>query len=203
MKRFLIGAIIIFAASMPANAFSWDSALNFWNKVSESQAAQTQQINTLNDVEVQMEKLDKNVQSTFLDIVTLLSSKKEAKEIKSKLQDDNSELESMIVNYTKNLTSNKDSLEKTVKKLSSKNKTALVNDITLLAEESQNYLVLATNGIKAASNAMHAAQRVNEMATTLTNINRLAYELRTKASTVVTLANQLKTVASAAGLAVK
>lgn len=204
MKKIIIASILCFTmTTISANAFSWDSALNFINKASTIREAQTQEVKTLADIEKEMAAVDSSVQESFLNIVSKLSSWRESRNIKSQIKKGQKPLNEIITNYVSNLNTNKANITKKMSKLSSKDKQAMINNISTLAQDGQQYLILATQGVKSASNALRTAQKVSEFTTTLSNVNKIGSELKTKATTVVNLANQLKAIADTAGLAVK
>jgi len=195
-------AIIIAMSSLEARAFDFASALNFINRASSVEQTSVEAVKTLSDVETRMAAIDSNVQAAFLNIVSELATRKETKNIKNQLKSNNAALNTLISNYASTLATNKENLVKTVNKLSSKEKTALINDISTLTKAGQDYLFLAGDGIKAATAAVKTAQKFNDVATTLMNINKVATELKTRATTVINFANQIKAVAASAGLTV-
>ena len=201
MKKILLSLVVIsFMTMMRVEAFDWMSALNFLGRASETQTAQPQ-ISTINDFEKQMATIDNTVETAFIDIVSELSGWWDTRSIKSQLKSNEDALTTVLSDYANTyLENNRQNVVNTIKKMSSKEKTALVNNLTVLAENGQNYLVLAANGAKAATNAFKTAQTVNEVTTTITNVNKAAAELRNRATAVMTLANQLKSVATAAGV---
>ena len=201
MKKILLSFIVVISMTiLQADAFDWMSALNFLGRTAESQAAQPQ-ISNINDLEKQMAVIDNNVETAFIDIVSELSGWWETRSIKSQLKSNNDIFSTVISNYSNTyLETNRQSVVNKIKKMSAKDKAKLVNNLNTLAESGQSYLALAANGAKAAKNAFKAAQTVNEVATTITNVNKAAAELKNRATTVMTLANQLKSVATAAGV---
>lgn len=201
-KIILCMGVLLAMTSLQANAFDFTSALNFLNKASEAQTNTTETVKTLSDVETQMAAIDKSVQETFLNIVSELSTRKETKNIKKELKENSDALNQVLANYAANLAANKEKVTKTISKMSSKEKTALLEELKALSEYSQKYLLLATDSVKAATTAVKSAQKFNEVATTLANVNKVATELKSRATTVVNFANQLKTIATTAGLTV-
>ena len=91
----------------------------------------------------------------------------------------------------------------TINKMSEKEKTNLVNNIASLSQFAQQYLLLATDGVKTASNSLKATQKLSEFATTVNNINSIAGQLKNRATTVYNLVNQARVIAQAAGLTVQ
>lgn len=204
MKKIcMVIAVIIALAPLQANAFDWMSAVKFWERASESQAAQAQTTKSLAEIETQMAAIDKSVQSTFLNIVKELSTRRETKNIKSQLNESNTNLTKVIESYANTMANNQTDLTKDIKKLSNKKKTALVNNISALSEYGQQYLLLATDGVRTASNTLRTAQKLSEFATTVSNVNRIAADLKTRATAVINMTNQIKTIAAAAGVSVK
>ncbi len=201
MKKILLSLVIIGVTSMQANAFDWNSVLNFIGRASEVPATQTA---TLNDLEKQMKTIDNSVQNAFIDIVSELSGWKETWSVKSQLKSGEDVLANVISNYASTyIANNKQNVINKIKKMSAKEKAKLVSNIMTLTNSGQNYLLLAANGAKTASNALKTAQTVSEVTTTIANVNRTAAEIKQRATTVMTLANQIKTVATAAGVSVQ
>lgn len=199
MKKIFISLVILGMASMQAYAFDWTSALNFLGRASETQATQTPPA-TLSDFERDMANIDNSVQTAFVDVVSALSGWRETWNVKSQLKSSDV-LTDVISSYANTyLENNRQNIINTIKKMSAKEKTALVNNINTLAENGQNYFILATNGAKAATNALKTAQTVNEVTTTIVNVNKAAAELKSRATAVMTLVNEVKSVATAAGV---
>ena len=66
MKKIcMVIAVIIALAPLQANAFDWMSAVKFWERASESQAAQAQTTKSLAEIETQMAAIDKSVQFKY------------------------------------------------------------------------------------------------------------------------------------------
>lgn len=203
MKKFILTVAVIAAmTSLQANAFDFTSALNFLNRASSAEQTAVDTVKTLSDVETKMTNIDADVQTAFLNIVSELSTRKEIKNVKNQLKDDSTALNTVIANYASTLAANKENLTKTITKLSSKEKTTLLNNISALTKAGQDYLLLATDGVRAATTEVKTAQKFNEVATTIANVNKVATELKTRATTVINFANQIKTIATTAGLTV-
>lgn len=204
MKKILLSLlVIVFMTSLQANAFDWMSVLKFWDSAVEAQAATPQTTKTLDDIKNQMSAIDSSVETAFLNIVSELSTRKETKEVKNQLKSSSDNLAQVISNYTTTLANNKDNFVKTINKLSAKEKTTLINNLAVLSEDAQQYLLLATEGAKTATNAVKTTQKLSEFATTVSNINSIAAQLRNRATTVINLANQARALAQTAGLAVQ
>lgn len=202
MKKVVLSLFVIIAmTTVQANAFDLMSALKFWDRASAQQTAEAQTAKTLADVEKQMTTIDKSVQDAFLNIVSELSTRKEEKTIKSNLKVQT--ITDVINAYTNTLANNKNNFVNTVKKLSTKEKTTLANNIAALSEGGQQYLLLATDGIKAATNELKSSQKLSEFATAVNNVNNVANQLKSRATTVINLANQMKTIAANGGVAVQ
>ena len=206
MKKILSVLAVIVLTSLQANAFDFSSMLSIFNKASEeqaTQAVQTQTAKTLADVQTQMSNLDASVQQVFLNIVSELSNRKEVKEVKKQVKSNSTALNDIISNYANTLAQNKDEVVKKISKLSSKEKTNLVNNIATLSGYAQQYVLLATDGVKTATNTIKSAQKISEVTTTLTNLNKVATDLKSRAKTVVNFTSQIKNIAQAAGLSVQ
>lgn len=203
MKKLFISLVVVTAFGVSqADAFDWNAALNFLGRAQETQTTQLQTA-TISDVEAKMAAIDNSVQTAFVDIVSELSGWRETRTVKSQIKSNQDLFASVITEYTNTyLENNKQNVINTIKKMSSKEKAALLNNLNTLTECGQNYLLLATNGAKTATNAFRTAQTVSEVTTTITNVNRAAAELRSRATTVMTLAKQIKAIASTAGVSV-
>ena len=202
MRKIVLSLFVIIAmTTVQANAFDLMSALKFWDRATEQQTAEAQTAKTLAEVENQMAVIDKSVQDAFLNIVSELSARKEEKTIKSNLKVQT--ITDVINSYTNTIANNKNNFTDTIKNMSAKEKTTLVNNVAALSESGQQYLLLATDGIKAATNALKASQKLSEFATTVNNVNNVANQLKSRATTVINLANQIKTIATSAGVAVQ
>lgn len=200
MKKIVLSLFVIIAmTSLQANAFDFMSALKFWDRASETQQAQA--VTSLEDIQKQMTAIDSSVQTAFLNIVSELSTRKETKAVKSDLKAKS--LADVISSYTTTLASNKDAFVKKMTKLSDKEKTALVNNLSTLSESAQQYLLLATNGAKAATNTLKTTQKLSEFATTVSNINNIAGQLKNRATTLLDLTSQATALAKSAGLTVQ
>ena len=202
MKKILLCLIAASGISMlQADAFDFNSVLNFIGKASEIQTEQTRNSATF---EQQMSAIDNSVQSAFINIVSELSGWKETRSVKSQLKSNDSILADVISSYANNyIENNKQDIVNKIKKMSASEKSALINNLTTLTESSQNYLLLAANGARTASSTLKTAQTVSDVTTTLININKSAAELKQRATTVMTLINQIKTVANAAGVSIQ
>ena len=202
MKKIVLSLFVIIAmTTVQANAFDLISALKFWDRATSEQSAEVQTAKTLADIENQMTTIDKSVQEAFLDVVSQLSTRKEEKTIKSNLKVQT--ITDVITGYTNTLANNKNNFVNTVKSMSTKEKTNLVNSLATLSENGQQYLLLATDGIKAATNALKSTQKLSEFATTVNNVNNVANQLKNRAATVINLSNQIKAIASSAGVSVQ
>ena len=204
MKKIVLSLLVIAAmTSLQANAFDVVSALKFWDRATEAQTAEAQTTKTLEEIETQMATIDKSVQEAFIGIISDLSTRKEVKSIKSDLKSNSANLTNIISTYTAKIANSKEDFVKKVNSLSEKEKTALANNLAVLSEGAQQYLLLATDGVKTASNALKTSQRLSDFATTVTNINNVAGQLKNRATTVINLANQMKTIAQTAGVTVQ
>jgi len=204
MKKIVLSLFVIAAmTSLQANAFDVASTLKFWDRATEAQTAQEQTTKTLADIQTQMTTIDKSVQDAFISIASELSTRREVKSIKSDLKANSENLATVISTYTAKMANDKDNFTKKISKLSTKEKTALVNNLATLSEDAQQYLLLATDGIRTASTALKNTQKLSEFATTVTNINNVAGQLKRRATTVINLANQAKSIAQAAGVTVQ
>ena len=173
MKKFILTVAVIAAmTSLQANAFDFTSALNFLNRASSAEQTAVDTVKTLSDVETKMTNIDADVQTAFLNIVSELSTRKEIKNVKNQLKDDSTALNTVIANYASTLAANKENLTKTINKLSSKEKTTLVNNISALTKAGQDYLLLATDGVRAATTEVKTAQKFNEVTTALAKFTR-------------------------------
>lgn len=228
MKRFLLILTLSAICITKAEAFNW-SALSTWfgtsqvnQTVSETQNQVTNQVvnntenalNALASIQQQADAIDASVQSNFLSIVSLLSSKKETNSIKSQLSSimsdsnktssEKSELFNQILtSYVSDL-SNTSSTTKKLKKLSAPEKLQLVQQITSMEQSGQRYASLAKQVITTtATNVLQSASNNNgttDFASIISQTNQTASLIKTKATNTINLVNQLRTLTSAAGL---
>ncbi len=198
MKKIIIGLLIIGLTMLQANAFEWNSILNFIGRASEMQTTQT---TSLKDLEAQMTTIDNTAKSAFVNIVSALSGWKETWSVKSQLKSKESILTEVISNYANSyIANNKQSIIRKIEKMSAKEKTALLGNIATLTNCSQDYVLLAANGARTVSTVLKSAQTISDVTTTISNINNTAAELRQRATTVMTLVSKIKADATTAGV---
>ncbi len=220
MKKIVFMSVaLIITAFMSANAFDWNIASAIFNRITQSQtnvtATQAPQnidlASILSDIQSQTEAVDKNVQSTFLDLVSNLSSTQEAYSMgnlfeailsnEEKTQSQKSSLISqMMGEYFSNLMNDKTAAANTLKNLPWSQKTGVIEDLASLIKNGQDYANLAKKSINAASTAASVASKASDVAQTIIAVNQTAAELKSKAQTIATVVSQMKQIASAAGV---
>ena len=179
----------------------------------QTQAAQTvtsSALSGLAELNNKMASTDKSVQNSFIDLVSILSSQQESQRIQSKmssiLSSGNTEaakstaISELITGYSSYLVSNKGSLATTIMSMNAKDKSSLVKTISSLASSQVDYMNLAGEYTKAASNVAKTTQNLTEIANNLKTIQETANTLKTNAQAVQTLITQVSNVAKAGGL---
>lgn len=201
MKKIVICMTVVMGMTiLQAEAFDWTSALNMIQRTSQASATQTAP-STLDDIEKQITAIDSSVQTSFVNIVSAISGWKETRTVKSQLKSNENSLSEIISAYVSDyIGNNKQDIVNKIKKMSASEKEQLINDISNIAANGQDYFVLAANGAKAATNTFKAVQTVNDAAVTITNINKVSSEIKNRATTVMALANKLKSIATEAGV---
>ena len=219
MNKILSSAILVVLLSSNAvYAFDWNVASNLFNKAIKAQNnTQTPAYNAadlvsaLTEIQKQSEEVDKNVQTTFLDLVSNLSSTQEAYNMgnlfdailsnEEKTQSQKSGMISQLMSeYVSNLMADKTAAANNIKNLPWTQKTSVIEDVASLLKSGQDYAVLAKNSINTATNVVNTASKVNDVANTIISIHQTASELKTKAQTVANVVSQLRQIASAAGV---
>ena len=202
MKKILACILVLAGLSVSrAEAFDWGALFNVFAGTTEQQTTVTA-ANQFSDLEAQMSAIDSTVQTTFVDIVSKLSGWWDTRSIKSQLKKQNAI--DVISSYTNEyLSKNQEAIAKKLKNMSEKEKTALIQDITALTDNGQKYLLLATNAAKTATTTLKSAQNIAEVSNTVANINKMAVDLRSRATTVYNMAKQLKSIAGTVGMNIK
>lgn len=225
MKKILVYAVLLsVTVQMSANAAEWSNVFNYLiNNASKQMSTSTKKESTttyntttealkaLSDLKNQASQIDNSVQNTFLSLVSQLSKDSETKELQSKLdtimsdatktQDDMAELMSeLMIDYAKKLNQNKAEVVTNIKNMSDSEQTKLINTIAALTQEGQDYLALAKQGVNTASNAMKTAKKVNEAVQIASSIKKTASEMQTTAKSVISVSNQIRSIAKSAGI---
>lgn len=225
MKRFLLICIAIaITPILSADAFSWSGLSNFFNAAAtttkteqQTSTFQTETLNTLKAIQEQTDAVDKSVQNNFINIVSLLSTKKETNSIKSQLEsiitDTNKTdtektqlLNNLLVTYATSL-SNNTSTTKTLGKLSASQKLELIKQITSIEQSGQKYADLAKQAITCSASSVFKASTTNnsgitadDIAAIITQTNQTTSLIKEKAANTINLANQFRTIAQTAGI---
>lgn len=223
MKRFLLISVAVYMCltAQRCEAFNWSALTNFFNTAAANTTtvqnnAKTETEVALTNIQKQALDIDTAVQNNFLEIVSMLSAKKETNSIKSQLnsilnnnsttETEKSELINQILAaYVTNLVNNKSATTSAIKKLSTSQKLELVQNITSIEQSGQKYAALAKQAITAsASNVIKSTSSSNttadDIASIISQTNQTASLIKTKAANAVNLANQLKSVAEFTGL---
>ena len=217
-KIVLISATLIFC-SLSANAFDWNIASAIFNRITQPQTnvvttAAPQSIDLaaiLSDIQSQTQVVDQNVQSSFLDLVSNLSSAQEAYSMgnlfdailsnEEKTESQKSSLISqMMGEYFTNLMNDKTAAANTLKNLPWSQKTSVIEDLTSLIKNGQDYANLAKKSISAATTAASVASKASDVAQTVIAVNQTAAELKLKAQTIANIVSQMKQIVSNSGI---
>lgn len=163
---FLCGAAAVFM-SLNSEALGFENVSNagfIFNENPQYIAASSSLTSKLTALNNQLLKTDTSVQNSFLSLVSLLSKKQEADDIKSKAAsimnnsssqqaDKSSMLSGLISDYAENLAANKSDFIKTITDLSQNDKRSMLNNLAGLSKGSAQYLSLARNYTALAASA--------------------------------------------------
>ncbi len=165
---------------------------------------------SLTELNNKMASTDKSVQKSFVDLVSILSSPKESETMQSKITSilGNSNTDSaksmaisqLMTGYASDLVKNKSSLASTIMSMNAKDKSSLVKTISSLAASQVDYMNLAGEYTKAASDVAKTTQNLTDIANKLKTIQETANTLKTNAQAVQGLITQVSNIAKAGGL---
>ncbi len=222
MKRSLLLGLAVLTVSLSANAYDlsfsdinplFNYATNTQSSNVTAEAIAVNATDTLTNLDSQLLSTDNAVKNSFLTLVSLLSSQKEAQTLKSKLSaiTDNTTTtkaaKSTAVNqlmntYASSLVTNKAAAIKNISNLSATDKSILVNTLSSLMQNEYNYLNIAGEYTKAAANAARVSQNMTNVSNNLLTAKETAMSIRNNAAAVKNVVTQAAELAKACGLTV-
>ena len=222
MKKILLLTVVLTAfTSVAANALDEGNIMDFFinreiqretnileQRVSRPAVTASDALSALNDLRSQAAAIDNNVQKSFLNIVSQLSSSQDAVAVQNQInsmlsgksRDDAAEIMADILqNYAKNISSNKADIIATLQNMSDSEQAKFLKSLNEMSNEVQQYINLTKQGVVTAQNVAKAAQKANNTIQILRSVNQTASEIKNTTKSVLTLTNQLYSVAKAAG----
>ena len=216
MRKSIVLSLVLLFGSMSVNAFEWTNILDVLTPNTSASSENTEQKletpSNLINIQNQVKEIDNSVQEEFMNIVSLLSSKKEVKSIQSQMssiqtkklsETEKAELmNNVLLTYATDLITGQNT-KKTFKNLSVADKIELTKQMTLLEQNAQKYAVLAKQTI--ASSAMNVISSKNTTTTDeFTNIikqtNETATLIKEKAVSTMFFVNQIRAIAQQSGV---
>ena len=203
MKKILPAALIIGVIAMPLSAEAF-TVKNFFNFLkSNSDLVTVDSSTSLSDLNKKLSSIDSSLQTSFIDLVSLLSSTKDSLSIKTRLASIKANLKAteaeksamiseLLSNYVSNLKSNKQTVIANIKNMTAAEKTELANDLISMAKSGSEYLALAKDYADAASKASKAAKTAKNVAE---NASKLKKSAETIAANAKTIAQTTSTIA--------
>ena len=224
MKKILLLAVTLTAfTSVAANALDEGNIFDFFvnreiqketnlleQRVSKPAVTTTDALNALADLRNQAAAIDNNVQKSFLNIVSQLSSSQDSAAMQNQLnavlnagysRDDAAEIMADILqSYAKNISSNKSDVIATLQNMSDSEQAKFLKSLNEMSNQVQQYINLTRKGVATVQNVARAAQKANDTIQILRSVNQTASEIKNTTKSVLTLTNQLYSVARTAGL---
>ena len=214
-KLTIIFFMLACLSTLKADAFSLRNIFNRANNLSNN--AQTQVLAgdmaaVLYDMQSKTSSVDKQVQDSLIQIASQLSnSTSQTKNLNSRINtlitnsyktnvEQYNAISNLMSEYTSALRKDKASIASTINNMTDAQKTALVNNVVNLVKSSDEYINIAKVSAERAGKIMKLSNKASEIVTNLNAINTIASEITSRARTTITLANQLRTVAKAAGV---
>lgn len=216
-KKFLISLITmltLLTANLKAYSINLCDVGSFLFKRTNasSQINSSNPIDIISELNNKIEATDKNMQSSFIDLVSLLSGEEESKTVQSKLFEilnskttqtsKSTSISDLFNSYALGLMTNKQSVLSTISNMSSTDKSALTNVISSLAKSQNQYLNIATDYAKTATTLAKNSQNIKELANNINTIKETASILKTNAQTAGNVISQISNLAKASGLSV-
>ena len=210
-KILLLSAIITISLQLSANAFDF-SRLNIFSRPAATQTQTTADVlNTIAQLNNQMANTDKDVQDSFLNLVSLLSSEQESVTFQDRLEDivDNNKLTDtekgiaiaqMMTDYSTELKKNKADAIATVEELTEAQRQELINNVIVMVENGYEYADLAGKYTKAASTLAKTTSNIEELANNVVTLKQTATTLVNNAKAVKSVVSQISSIAKASGL---
>ncbi len=222
MKKTLLISLAVLTASMPLSANAYDLSFNDINPNfnygtntamdnTTPETIATSAMNTISQLNSQIASTDVAVQNSFLSLVDLLSTQKDAQTMKSKLsaimsnvstsQSAKSNAMAQLMSaYASSLVTNKTNVASKITKMTPADKAVLVNTLASLAQSQYQYLNIAGEYTKAAGNLTKSSQNIANIANNLMAAKETATTIRNNATAVKNVITQVSNIASACGV---
>ncbi len=217
MKKIIsIMVLVLLLGQTSASAFDWGSLFtvlsqNRTNTVRQNTTTSADVLNALANFQAQAQSVDDSVQNSFLSVVSQLSSPQEATILDSKIasilanttqtqEQKNVLINQLISNYTATMGNNKTDMVEIIENMSASDKTELVNNIAVLAQDSKQYAALAKQGLSTAQTMMKVSQNANDVITTINTMRQTAANIKNRATTVANFVNKVRSISKYAGL---
>lgn len=204
MKKILSCCIIASMFFTSSASFAFDmSALNIVKNMVPSKLKNSSSEQTpFQNIDNKITNINTQVQNSFLNIVSILSSEQDAVNIKSQFnsilnnanstQDEKiSLINSIISNYTSNLANNKSDVISVIKNLSGLEQKNLSNYVYSLAKNSTQYLSLSKDYLNTASTLSKNISNLQETQEVFLNAKKTASLLSNSAIAVKNLSQNL------------
>ena len=214
-KILLITLAIMLTLPLRANAFSWRDffrnlfGFNREETVVEKTSVKEEIEKTLNEYVNEAASVDKDVQSAFISLVTIISGNNEVKTIKESLKKANAlkdrtekvtALNKIYNDYNTKLNNSKAEIVALLLLSTDNEKETLKKDINTITAASQNYLELSKKNLQLAGTTIKKASIEDERLILLNNINKVSEELAQSAKATTALSRQAKILATLAGI---
>ena len=216
MKKILLIALaVMMIAPLRANAFSWGDffrtlfGLSKEETVTEKTSVKAEIEKTLEGYIAEAAAIDKEVQSAFTSMISIISGDNDVKAIKTNLKNANAQkdrtektkaLNRIYNDYTATLSNHKVEIVALLLLCSEKEKETLKNNIDALSSASQKYLELDKKNIQTAGTTIKNATIEDERTVLLSNINKLSEEFTQSTKAITSLSRQAKILAALAGI---
>ena len=216
MKKLTIIIMMLACVStMKAEAFSFGNIFNRASRVPVTNSAEISAANmasVLLDMQNRTSTVDKQVQNSLAQIASQLSnSTTETEALNSKMNtlisnsyknniEQYNEMSKLMSEYASILKNNKTNVSTTINNMTEAQKTALLNNIIDIAKGSQEYARIAKLSAEKSAKILKASNRAADVISNLNTINTMVIEIRDRAKTTIAIANQLRSIAKAAGV---
>lgn len=223
MKKFLLSvtALLMFS-QVSTSALDDGNILNFFenraiqeqsNKLEKRTEQQTVTVTdalmALADLQNQAAEIDNNVQRSFLNIVSQLSSSQNSAIMQNQIntaflnksQDDAVEIMARLIqDYTKTISANKADMIQTLQNMSDAEQAKFLNSLADMSSDIKKYMELSQKSITTAQTIIKTAKKADETVQIIKKINKTTNEIRNTTKSVISLTNQLNSIVKAAGL---
>lgn len=204
--------------TMPTRDIKSNMAINPQTVLTNTQTATTTTqiisntaLSALANLDNKIDQTDKSVHKSFVDLVSVLSSKNEAQNVQSQISSilannsitqasKNNAISQIMTSYASDLVKNKSHLASAVKSMSAVDKSILVKALASLAQGQTDYINLASEYTKEAAGITKASRSMAEVADNLQKIQDTVNTLKSNAQAVQSLISQVSSIAKAGGL---